>query len=164
MTSLAVRPTGAPRLAGVRVLLVDDASYIRDVVTDILTEDGATVTAVASSEEALAKLQWERPDVLLSDLAMPGRGGYWLIGQVRALPPERGGGTPAAALTAYTGPEHRASVLRAGFQLHVEKPVTLEALIEVVALLALRESPPPASAFAGTRSPARSGRSQPPPR
>jgi len=67
---------------------------------------------------------------------MPGRGGYWLIGQVRALPPERGGVTPAAALTAYTGPEHRASVLRAGFQLHVEKPVALEALISAVAILA----------------------------
>jgi CheY-like chemotaxis protein len=164
MTSLAVRPTEALRLAGVRVLLVDDAPYIRDVVTDILTEDGATVTAVASSEEALAKLQGERPDVLLSDLAMPGRGGYWLIGQVRALPPERGGATPAAALTAYTGPEHRASVLRAGFQVHLEKPVTLEALVAVVALLALRKGAALPSAFAGTRSPARPRRAQAPPR
>jgi CheY-like chemotaxis protein len=126
------------RLDGVRVLVVDDAPYVRQAVTDILTEDGARVTAVGSAEEALAALQWERPDVLLSDLAMPGRGGYWLIGQVRALPPERGGVTPAAALTGFTGPEHRASVLRAGFQLHVEKPVGLEALIGVVAILALK--------------------------
>jgi CheY-like chemotaxis protein len=126
------------RLDGVRVLVVDDAPYVRQAVTDILTEDGARVTAVGSAEEALAALQWERPDVLLSDLAMPGRGGYWLIGQVRALPPERGGVTPAAALTAFTGPEHRASVLRAGFQLHVEKPVGLEALIGAVAILALK--------------------------
>jgi CheY-like chemotaxis protein len=142
MTSLAVRSTHRLRLAGVRVLVVDDAPYVRDVVTDILAEDGATVTAVASSEEALAALQWERPDVLLSDLAMPGRGGYWLIGQVRALSLERGGGTPAAALTAYTGPEHRASILRAGFQLHVEKPVALEALIGAVVVLALKASSP----------------------
>jgi two-component system, chemotaxis family, CheB/CheR fusion protein len=71
---------------------------------------------------------------------MPGKGGYWLIQQVRALPPERGGVTPAAALTGLTGPEHRASALRAGFQLHVEKPVGLEALIAAVALLALQES------------------------
>jgi CheY-like chemotaxis protein len=126
------------RLDGVRVLVVDDAPYVRQAVTDILTEDGAKVTAVGSAEEALVALQWERPDVLLSDLAMPGKGGYWLIGQVRALPPERGGVTPAAALTAFTGPEHRASVLRAGFQLHVEKPVGLEALIGAVAILALR--------------------------
>jgi CheY-like chemotaxis protein len=127
------------RLDGVRVLVVDDARNVREVVTDILTQDGAKVTAVDSAEEALAALQRERPDVLLSDLAMPGKGGYWLIGQVRALPPERGGVTPAAALTAYTGPEHRASVLRAGFQLHVEKPISLDALVGVVATLAPKE-------------------------
>jgi CheY-like chemotaxis protein len=121
------------------VLVVDDARNVREAVADILTQDGAKVTAVGSAEEALAALQRERPDVLLSDLAMPGKGGYWLIGQVRALPPERGGVTPAAALTAYTGPEHRASVLRAGFQLHVEKPFGLEALIGVVATLAPKE-------------------------
>src|SRR5881628_432596 len=127
------------RLDGVRVLVVDDARNVREVVTDILTQDGATVTAVDSAEAALAALQRERPDVLLSDLGMPGKGGYWLIGQVRALPPERGGVTPAAALTAFSGPETRASVLRAGFQLHVEKPVGLDALIGVVARLALKE-------------------------
>jgi CheY-like chemotaxis protein len=131
-----------PRLDGVRVLVVDDARAVRDVVTHILLQDGAKVTAVGSAEEALAALQWERPDVLLSDLAMPGKGGYWLIGQVRALPPERGGVTPAAALTAFSGPEHRASVLRAGFQLHVEKPIGLDALVEVVATLALKERAP----------------------
>ncbi|MBI3825859.1 MAG: hypothetical protein HY294_07680 [Candidatus Rokubacteria bacterium] len=74
-----------------------------------------------------------------SDLGMPDKGGYWLIGQVRALPPGRGGTTPAAALTAYVGPEHRASVLRAGFPYHVEKPVGGRELIGVVAMLALDE-------------------------
>jgi CheY-like chemotaxis protein len=136
MTRLPLPLDDGARLAGVRVLIVDDAPYVREVVVAILTQDGAKVTAVGSAEEALAALQSERPDVLLSDLAMPGLGGYWLIGKVRALPPERGGVTPAAALTAYTGPEHRASVLRAGFQLHVEKPIALEALISVVATLA----------------------------
>src|SRR5438093_11376101 len=101
----------------------------------------ANVTAVDSAEEALDILQRERPDVLLSDLAMPGKGGYWLIGPVRALPPERGGVTPAAALTAFTGPEHRASVLRAGFQPHVEKPVGLDALIQAVAMMASKQHP-----------------------
>ena len=139
MTTPTAWLTDGPRLDGVRVLVVDDARNVREVVTDILTQDGAKVTAVDSAEEALAALQRERPDVLLSDLAMPGKGGYWLIGQVRALPPERGGVTPAAALTAYTGPEHRASVLRAGFQLHVEKPIGLDALIGVVATLAPKE-------------------------
>jgi CheY-like chemotaxis protein len=74
----------------------------------------------------------------VSDLAMPDKGGYWLIGQVRALPLERGGLTPAAALTGFTGPEHRASILRAGFQYHIEKPVTLQKLAGIVALLALK--------------------------
>ena len=128
-----------PRLDGVRVLVVDDTSYVLDVVTAILEQDGATVTAVGTAEEALATLQVERPDVLLSDLAMPGRGGYWLIGQIRALPPELGGATPAAALTSFAGPEHRASILRAGFQYHVEKPVEARALVGVVAILALKE-------------------------
>jgi CheY-like chemotaxis protein len=136
MTRPRLQREGGPRLQGVRVLVVDDAPYVREIVAEILTQDGAKVTAVGCAEAALAALQSDRPDVLLSDLAMPGRGGYWLIGQVRALPPERGGITPAAALTAYTGPEHRASVLRAGFQLHVEKPVALEALISAVVSLA----------------------------
>jgi CheY-like chemotaxis protein len=120
------------------VLVVDDAPYVLMVVTEILELAGATVTAVGSAEEALSLLQSERPDVLLSDLAMPGRGGYWLIGQVRALAPECGGATPAAALTAYGGPEHRASALRAGFQYHVGKPVSARDLISVIASLALR--------------------------
>jgi len=127
------------RLEGVRVLVVDDVRAVRETVTAILAHDGAKVTAVGSAEEALDALQGERPDVLLSDLAMPGKGGYWLIGQVRALPPERGGVTPAVALTAFAGPEHRASVLRAGFQRHVEKPVALDDLIEAVAMLALKK-------------------------
>ena len=128
-----------PRLDGVRVLVVDDAPYVLQAVTAILEQDGATVTAVGTAEEALAALQAERPDVLLSDLAMPGRGGYWLIGQVRALPPERGGATPAAAFTAFAGPEHRASILRAGFQYHIEKPIGARELVGVVAIVALQE-------------------------
>jgi CheY-like chemotaxis protein len=130
--------SGLPRLDGVRVLVVDDTASVLAVLRDILELNGAIVTAVDGAEQALAILQEERPDVLLSDLAMPGRGGYWLIGQVRALPPERGGATPAAALTAFGGPEHRASVLRAGFQYHVEKPVGVRELIGVVAILALK--------------------------
>jgi CheY-like chemotaxis protein len=124
------------RLDGVRVLVVDDAPYVLDVVTEILKNDGAVVTAVRSAEEALEVLQRERPDVLLSDLWMPDKGGYWLIAQVRALPPERGGATPAAAFSAYTSLEHRAGVLRAGFQSHVNKPVGVLELVEVVATLA----------------------------
>jgi CheY-like chemotaxis protein len=130
-------------LGGVRVLLVDSSPYIRAVVTSMLEEYGATVTASATADEALELLERERPEVLLSALAMPDKGGYWLIGKVRGLPPERGGATPAAALTGFTGPEHRASILRAGFQYHIEKPVSPGNLSGIVALLALKAPPAP---------------------
>ena len=132
-------------LNGVRVLLVDDCKLVRATVAAMLEHFGATVIAVGLADEALAAVERERPDVLLSDLAMPDKGGYWLIEKVRALPPERGGATPAAALTAFTGPEHRASALRAGFQYHIEKPVTLHTLAEIVSILALKAQSPPHS-------------------
>ena len=125
-------------LGGVSVLVVDD----RATIAAMLEHCGAAVTAVGSADEALEALERERPDVLVSNVAMPDKGGYWLIGKVRALPPERGGGTPAAALTGFTGPEHRASILRAGFQYHIEKPVALENLAGIVALLALKVEAP----------------------
>jgi len=123
-------------LGGVSVLVVDDYEPLRAGLAAMLECHGAAVTAVGSADEALAALQRERPDVLVSDLVMPDKGGYWLIGQVRALPAERGGATPAAALTGLTGPEHRSSILRAGFQYHIEKPVALEELARIIALLA----------------------------
>src|SRR3989475_8386609 len=125
------------RLRGVRVLIVDDAPYVLTVVTAILEADGAVVTAVDSADTALEILQRERPDVLLSDLSMPGKGGFWLIGQVRALPPDRGGATPAAALPAYTGPEHPASGLRAGVPYHVAKPGGMEEVMGAGGILAV---------------------------
>jgi CheY-like chemotaxis protein len=125
-------------LSGVHVLAVDDDAAVLDAVTATLERYGATVTAVDTAPAALEALQRERPDVLVSDLTMPDRGGYWLIGQVRALPPERGGQTPAAALTILIGAEHRASVLRAGFQYHIDKPVEPIVLGGIIALLALK--------------------------
>jgi CheY-like chemotaxis protein len=139
-------------LGGVSALVVDDYDDVRNAIVMMLQHCGATVTAVGSADAALETLQRERPDVLVSDLAMPDKGGYWLIGQVRALPPERGGLTPAAALTGFTGPEHRASILRAGFQYHIEKPVTLERLAGIVALLALKTDVPLQGWAAGKRS------------
>ncbi len=140
MTGPAWRRNGRLRLEGVHVLVVDDDSAVREVVTALLVLSGARVTAVGSAEEALVAVQEESPDVLLSDLTMPGKGGYWLIEQVRALPPERGGITPAAALTAHSGPESTARVLGAGFQVHVEKPIGLGAVIATVAQLAPQRS------------------------
>src|SRR5437016_14292040 len=126
------------RLPSVHVLVVDDSSAIREMLTLLLEQQGATVTAVGTAEHALDLLEQLRPDVLLSDLEMPEKGGYWLIGQVRALAPERGGLTPAACLTARNSPEDRAHVLRAGFQYHVVKPVDMAQLRGVVGILALK--------------------------
>jgi two-component system CheB/CheR fusion protein len=77
-------------------------------------------------------------DVLLSDLAMPETDGYTLIRQVRALSPELGGQIPAAALTAYLTVENRESALKAGFQMHIAKPLETAQLPSIVASLAGR--------------------------
>ena len=123
-------------LDGVRVLLIDDHPVVRQVITRLLEEWGASVTAVPGVPEALEALGRERPSVVLSDIQMPGEDGYALIRKIRALPPERGGRIPAAALTGLTGDEDRARMQRAGFQYHVAKPVDARRLVEVVATLA----------------------------
>ncbi len=130
-----------PELAGLRVLVVDDQADILDLLNEILGACGALVNTCASARDALATLSAWRPDVLVSDIAMPGEDGYWLIGQVRALPPEAGGAIPAAALTAYVRVEDRLEVLANGFQQYVPKPVDPAELRDVVARLArLREA------------------------
>ncbi|SRR6266508_3486826 len=126
------------QLPSVHVLVVDDSSVIREVLTQMLESYGATVTAVGTAEHALDLLEQLRPDVLLSDLEMPEKDGYWLIGRVRTLAPDRGGLTPAACLTGCTGPEDRARILRAGFQYHIAKPVDLARLLGIVGILALK--------------------------
>ncbi len=126
------------QLLGVHVLVVDDVPQVRAVVTEVLEWQGARVTAVATAERALELVEQLRPDVLLSDLEMPQKGGYWLIGRVRALAPERGGLTPAACLTGSADPDDRVSILKAGFQYHLAKPVHMSSLVGVVGLLALK--------------------------
>lgn len=128
----------APALGGLRVLVVDDEPDSRDMVATVLELAGAEALVAGTAAEGLALLTRERPEVLLSDLEMPGEDGYSLIRRVRALSPENGGLTPAAALTAYAGAEHRTKTLLAGFQLHVAKPVQPAELVAVVASLAAR--------------------------
>jgi CheY-like chemotaxis protein len=119
-------------LEGLRVLIVDDEPDARDLIKTVLETCGAAVTAVASASEALAALEQFRPDVLISDIGLPGTDGYALIKQVRALKAEQGGGVPAAALSAYVGEENRRMALDAGFQLYVAKPVDPAELVAVV--------------------------------
>jgi CheY-like chemotaxis protein len=124
------------RLDGVRVLIVDDNAIMRDLIRMSLECSGAVVTEAASARAALDLLQQERPDVLLSDLSMPGESGYWLIAAVRALSVAHGGGTPAAALTGDATAADRAQVLQAGFQFHISKPVEPRRLVGIVGILA----------------------------
>jgi CheY-like chemotaxis protein len=127
-----------PSLLGVRVLVVDDEVDTRDFITTVLQQCEAEVTAVASVTEALQVILHWKPDVLVSDIAMPDEDGYSLIRQVRSQPPEQGGTIPAAALTAYTRAEDRTRAIQAGYQLHLPKPIEPAELATVVASLVAR--------------------------
>jgi CheY-like chemotaxis protein len=99
----------------------------------VLTRAGADVLTAASTAEALPLIERERPDVLVSDIEMPGEDGYSLIRRVRALPAEQGGRVPAVALTAYGRTQDRVQSLAAGFTMHVPKPVDPGELTTIVA-------------------------------
>ena len=125
-----------PELVRLRVLVVDDEHDSRELIGDLLTNCGAIVRMAASTPQALEELDAFRPDVIVSDIGMPGEDGYAFMAKLRARPKERGGVTPAAALTAYARAEDRRRALHSGFQMHVAKPVELDELLTVVATLA----------------------------
>lgn len=132
----ATQPIGS--LSGLRVITVDDDADSLALMTFILEQAGAEVTAVTSAVEALNALRQLKPDLLVSDLGMPDQDGFSLIRQVRALPVDRGGRIPAIALTAYAKEEDRRQALLSGFQTHIPKPVSPEELVVVVANLAAK--------------------------
>ncbi len=127
-------------LEGLRVLLVDDEPEAREIISTVIGRTGAEVKACISASEALSKLTEWRPDVILSDIAMPEEDGYSFIGKVRSLPRDKGGETPAAALSAYARDEDRAQALAAGYQMHIAKPIGASQLVTMVAKLAGREN------------------------
>jgi CheY-like chemotaxis protein len=122
-------------LEGVKILVVDDDDDTRDLVTRVLQKRGAEVVSAASAAEAWAAFESGPPDALLVDIAMPGEDGYSFMRRVRACAIEKGGRTPAAALTARVVVEDRLESLRAGFQSHMAKPVDPEELVDVMAQL-----------------------------
>mgnify|MGYP001186451775 CR=1 FL=1 len=142
---LAVGEVGLPlgwerRLEGISVLLVDDLEQTREVVASILAGCGATVRAVPNGAEALSALRAGPPDVLVSDIGMPGQDGYELIREVRSLPASQGGTVPAIALTAYARPEDRRRARDEGYQVHLTKPVEPREFVFVVGSLARARS------------------------
>jgi signal transduction histidine kinase/CheY-like chemotaxis protein len=137
----APAPAALPDLAGVAVLVVDDDADARELARRVLSQCRAHVTAAASAQEALELLSAWRPDVLLSDVAMPGMDGYELMRRLRAGQ-TNGDCLAAAALTAFAGAEDRQRALDAGFRTHVSKPVEPAELVRVVAALAGRAVTP----------------------
>jgi circadian clock protein KaiC len=125
--------TEAPSLKGARVLLVEDYSDAREAVQVVLERYGAEVTAVGSSEEALAELNGEElPTVLVCDIGLPGEDGYAMLQKIRALSPAHAS-IPAVALTAWKMPDDRRRAAEAGYQVHLGKPVEPVQLAAVVA-------------------------------
>jgi CheY-like chemotaxis protein len=125
-------------LRGFRVLVVDDEFDARALVTTMLERSGAQVLAVSSTREALDSMEKWKPDVLIADIGMPVEDGYSLIRKVRALPSDRGGQTPALALTAYARTEDRIRALSEGYQMHLAKPVDRLELATIVGSLCRR--------------------------
>lgn len=129
------------QLPGVHVLIVEDNEDSRYLLTDVLQYCGALVTPVSSAEEARALLGRVRPDVLVSDLAMPGLDGYALLRWVRALPPEAGGRIPAIAITAFSEDYDSRKAHEAGFDAYLRKPINLTSFCELVGRLATNPRP-----------------------
>jgi PAS domain S-box-containing protein len=135
------RPLPSPRpaaasLDGLRVLVVDDDEDARLLLESVLTSAAAVVQTADSAASGFDAIGSFRPDILISDIGMPGQDGYALIRRVRALPSALGGGMPSIALTAYTRPQDRTRALASGFTTHVGKPVNPDDLVAAVANLA----------------------------
>jgi CheY-like chemotaxis protein len=125
----------APRLDGVRVLVVDDEEDARELIGRALEDRGATIALAANSQDALQILQDDTIDVLLADIAMPGDDGYSLIRRIRSAG-TRVSAIPAAAVTAHARDEERERALDAGFQMHLAKPVEPGEIVRMVNHLA----------------------------
>jgi PAS domain S-box-containing protein len=123
------------RLADVTVLAVDDDPDSLQLLEEILTSAGANVMCASSTSGALRLLDLRLPDVIVSDIGMPGRDGFDLIGSLRRRRDDQGGSIPAAALTAYVRPDDRRRALDAGFQIHLGKPIDPDELISAVETL-----------------------------
>ena len=127
-----VRAAPLHPLGGVRVLLVDDDADSGEFLTQVLGSAGAEVVVAPSSQAAFALFENSRPHVLLSDIELPEMDGYAFIREIRKRPAEQGGTVPAAALTAYARPQDASAALRAGFDLHVAKPIEPFEVVNIV--------------------------------
>lgn len=126
----------ANNLNGIVILVIDDESDTRQLMTFVLEEANATVISVASGKEALAAIALSVPDLVISDIGMSEMDGYMLMREIRQLPLSQGGSLKAIALTAYAGESDRSLAMAAGFQRHLPKPIDPDLLIATVIDLA----------------------------
>ena len=128
-----VHPAGEPVISGLRILVVDDEIDARELVTLALESRGAVIQQASSASEALDSLRREKPDLVISDIGMPHEDGYVLIQKLRAAEGQNAQPRlPAIALTAYASAADRNEALAAGYDLHLEKPVTLVDLVRAI--------------------------------
>ncbi|WP_414582455.1 AAA-like domain-containing protein [Scytonema sp. PCC 10023] len=132
----------AANLKDVKILIVDDDTDVREFLSFVLQEHGASVTIAASATEALTLMPQSQPNILLSDIAMPEVDGYNLIRQIRAMSPQQGGQIPAIALTDYAGSTTEHKMLAAGFQKYITKPVMPDELMTLIAELLSTQNQP----------------------
>lgn len=125
-------------LKGVKVMVVDDEADAIGLVKRIMEDCGASVMSCTSGALCLESVPAFKPDVIIMDIGMPDMDGYTLIAAIRALDPDKGGRTPAVALTAFARSEDRRQAMLAGFDVHVAKPVEPGELVAVVSRLARR--------------------------
>ena len=121
------------RLAGIHVLLVEDDLDTLDLLSAALKSQKATVTAVSSAAEALASIRTSTPDIVVSDIAMPGEDGYQLIKKINAISLDGESRIPVVAITAYAKEEDRQRALSSGFHSYLAKPIELSELVDVLA-------------------------------
>jgi PAS domain S-box-containing protein len=127
--------SGVVRLDDVHVLLVEDDDDSRKLLGTMLKRYGARVTSTKSAAEAFSVFDNELPDVMISDIGMPDQDGYELIRKLRSAPPDKGGLTPAIALTGYASRKDRERALQAGYQKHMAKPIEQVDMIAAIAAL-----------------------------
>src|SRR5262249_49476339 len=122
-------------LEGTTVLVVDDEGGGRELIRRFLPERHAPVLRPQSADRGLEIIRAEKPDLILSDIGMPGKDGYEFIRTIRKLPATEGGRTPAIALTAFARSEDRTRAMMAGYQVHLSKPVEAQELVATVGSL-----------------------------
>lgn len=119
-------------LKGIHLLIVEDDEDSREMLKVMFEHYGMKTTVAASAADALEKILQVKPDVLISDVGLPGEDGYELMRKIRALSPEQGGTVPAVALTGYASLQDRTHALKVGYQEHLSKPVDIDKLVELV--------------------------------